>query len=303
MIGTSWYEAADYCNWLSEREGISPDQWCYETNSIGKVTELKAKYLSLTGYRLPMEAEMEFATRAGAMTSRFYGESEDLLGNYGWFSRNSGERSWPVGSKKPNDLGLFDMHGNVWCWCQCEYKAYPKGKNGQVFEDKEYALDINRVEHRMLRGGAFLNPASRLRSAFRDHNVPTTHGNLIGFRPARSGDGVYFWSAGRGWGEVAFRSGTVVLTVKGGELAVSRIRLPTLPGAALPITRRRKSGWARMPAGSLPATRAIVRRAQHQFCRVVLGRSAAAIRVMRSAKDGWSGLAKALRETCFSAMG
>jgi eukaryotic-like serine/threonine-protein kinase len=78
------------------------------------VTKLAEKYLSHTGYRLPTEAEMEYATRAGAVTSRYFGETEELLPRYAWYVTNSQDRTWPVGSKKPNDLGLFDMHGNVW---------------------------------------------------------------------------------------------------------------------------------------------------------------------------------------------
>src|SRR5207248_6294887 len=127
--GVDWYEAAAYCNWLSKEEGIDKDQWCYEMNPMGQVTKLKEDYLSLTGYRLPTEAEMEYATRAGAMTSRYYGETEDLLAEYAWYNENSGDMTWPVGRKKPNDLGLFDMQGNVWCWCQEQYRAYPDAKD------------------------------------------------------------------------------------------------------------------------------------------------------------------------------
>src|SRR5207247_6512501 len=65
-VGISWYQAAAYCNWLSEKEGILPDQWCYETNPQAQVTRLKENYLSLTGYRLPREAEMEFAIQQRA---------------------------------------------------------------------------------------------------------------------------------------------------------------------------------------------------------------------------------------------
>src|SRR5262252_11193040 len=95
----------------------------------------------------------------------------------------------------------------------------------------------------------------------------------------------------------------IALPVRDLALFQAPVPRPMLPGAALPMRRRRKSGWAGMAAGALPATRATVRRAQHQFCRVVLGRSdAASTRAMRSAREGWPGAAKALRETCFSAM-
>jgi hypothetical protein len=98
---TTWYLAAEYCNWLSAQEGIGQDQWCYEPNLQGQYSQgmkLKANYLSLTGYRLPTEAEWEYACRARAETSRYYGESTVLLGKYGVYLGNSGGGCWPVGS-------------------------------------------------------------------------------------------------------------------------------------------------------------------------------------------------------------
>src|SRR5262249_12388227 len=147
--------------------------WCYETDPQGRVTKLQAKYLSLTGYRLPTEAEWEYACRAGAVTSRSYGETVELLGKYGWYDQNSKGRTWAGGSKKPNDLGLFDLHGNVYTWCQESLKGYPAPKDDGAFEDKEDFVSIQLSISRVLRGGSFTNPASLVRCADRLRDVPT----------------------------------------------------------------------------------------------------------------------------------
>src|SRR5437660_6147208 len=106
---------------------------------------------------------MEYATRAGAVTSRYYGETEELLPKYAWYQKNSQERTWPVGSLKPNDLGLFDVQGNVYTWCQESYKAYPQGEKAS--DDKEDEPVIVSTRGRVLRGGSFLDLASNVRSA------------------------------------------------------------------------------------------------------------------------------------------
>jgi len=184
--GVTWYEAAAYCNWLSKKEGIPEPEWCYETNTKGQVIKLKEDYLSLTGYRLPTEAEWEYACRAEATTRRSYGDLESLLTHYAWCTKNSDGRTWPVGSKKPNDLGLFDMHGNVWNWCQGKYGSYPEGEKGKSWDDRESGLGIASLENRVLRGGSLDFLVSYLRSASRICNVPANRSGNYGFRPART---------------------------------------------------------------------------------------------------------------------
>ncbi len=179
--GVVWHEAAAYCNWLSEEEGIPEEQWCYEIK--GNTLKLKANYLSLSGYRLPTEAEMEYATRAGALTSRNFGETEELLPKYAWYYKNSEEKTWPVASKKPNDLGFFDVQGNVWTWCQESYRPYPQGN--EATEDTEDDLVIVSTVGRVMRGGSFGYPCV-VRSAQRFTFVPSFSDVDSGFRPART---------------------------------------------------------------------------------------------------------------------
>ncbi|MBI1915397.1 MAG: SUMF1/EgtB/PvdO family nonheme iron enzyme [Planctomycetes bacterium] len=179
----SWYDAAAYCNWLSKSEGIPEAQWCYVPNEKGKYAEgmkVKANVLSLSGYRLPTEAEWEYACRAGSVTAWSMGEGEDLLGKYGWYDANSGRRLRPVGLLRPNDLGFFDLHGNVWEWCQNRYEAFMDKKDPQ----KEDVVDSK--SSRSLRGGAFDFYALDVRAAIRSSNVPANRDDSSGFRPART---------------------------------------------------------------------------------------------------------------------
>jgi formylglycine-generating enzyme required for sulfatase activity len=185
----SWYMATLYCNWLSELEGIAPDQWCYQIDETTKLkplasqrTKPKAKYLHLVGYRLPTEAEWEFACRAEAVTSRYFGESPDLLARYGWYIGNSRDRSWPVGSLKPNDFGLFDMHGNIWTWCQdCD-----RTSDAASPDREDDVIEVSQMVERRLRGGSFYNPPVALRAAWHNANIPTVRNLLSGMRIART---------------------------------------------------------------------------------------------------------------------
>ena len=187
----SWYQAVAYCNWLSGQEGIPRDQWCYERNDKDKYDEgmkLAADWRRRTGYRLPTEAEWEYACRAGALTSRFYGESEDLLEKYAWYSKNAKDQGMLPGQPrrfgklgvtlKPNDFGLFDMLGNALEWCQDEY-----------FDDVGNMVDrdiILNASQRMLRGGSFNFLHSSVRCAYRVWSRPLSFYPHVGFRTART---------------------------------------------------------------------------------------------------------------------
>jgi len=184
VVGISWLMAAKYCNWLSKGEGIPEDQWCYEIKD--DEIELRSNYLSLTGYRLPTETEMEYATRAMAETSRYYGEAEELLPKYAWYNKNAQGKTWPVGSLKPNDLGLFDVQGNVFTWCQESSRPYPWVEGEGSAEDREDGLVVSSAVGRVLRGGSFDAQASYVRSASRISNVPTFGPHDFGLRPART---------------------------------------------------------------------------------------------------------------------
>jgi formylglycine-generating enzyme required for sulfatase activity/tRNA A-37 threonylcarbamoyl transferase component Bud32 len=191
-----WYDAAAYCNWLSKEESIAEDQWCYLPNKAVQYAEgmrMKPGYLSLAGYRLPTEAEWEYACRAGAVTSRYYGETEELLGKYAWYAKSSQDKGMLApGGLKPNDLGLFDMLGNAWQWCQHPVSYYPHGRHGEPCLDKEFEKDIEDIKgiqdrpYRVLRGGGFSNQAVAVRSATRISAPPGHLNYYIGFRPART---------------------------------------------------------------------------------------------------------------------
>jgi formylglycine-generating enzyme required for sulfatase activity len=187
MVGVTWFEAAQYCRWLSEKEGIPENQRCYP--AIGDIKpgmRMPGDYLARTGYRLPTEAEWEYGCRAGAGTNRHYGAAEELLGDYARYVSNSRNRPWPVGSKKPNVYGLFDMYGNAWEWCQDAYAPYPPNPGGPPLEDREDRQPIPALKDRVLRGGSFVAEAGDVRSAARSRLPPQVRHPLVGLRVART---------------------------------------------------------------------------------------------------------------------
>jgi formylglycine-generating enzyme required for sulfatase activity len=131
------------------------------------------------GLRLPTEAEWEYACRAGTRTAFCHGDSAADLSNYAWYIANSINRAHPAGRKKPNAFGLFDMHGNLWEWCQDTYRT-ADSSNGA---DK-YALKTSGKASRVTRGGGWNFHARFCRSAYRSGDFPHERSSLLGFRPA-----------------------------------------------------------------------------------------------------------------------
>ena len=129
------------------------------------------------GYRLPTEAEWEYAARVGTTTEYSFGDDESKLGEYAWFSRNAGGQTHPVGQKKPNPFGLHDMHGNVWEWVEDPWHENYKGAptDGSVW------LTEGNNARRVLRGGSW-DYYSYLRSANRNLNYPDVRNDYNGFR-------------------------------------------------------------------------------------------------------------------------
>jgi sulfatase modifying factor 1 len=169
VIHVSWNDAARYCNWLSARARLRPVYaWRGDTVAIDAGAD---------GYRLPTEAEWEYAA-AGAVprkTVAFAGAA--LPGEVGWYSGNSGKTTHRVGTKKPNRLGLYDLTGNVWEWCQNVYS-----RTGYVRAPQH----PHPLAPRAIRGGSFNNNRIHCRIAGRNHRYRDARDCNIGFRVVRS---------------------------------------------------------------------------------------------------------------------
>ncbi|MFN7768611.1 MAG: protein kinase domain-containing protein [Planctomycetaceae bacterium] len=180
----SWIEAAQYCNWLSKEEGLTQ---CYVINGTGRTATvtMKPKFLELNGYRLPAEAEWEYACRSGVGTAWGHGRAERRLGQYAWFLKTSDEHLWPVGRLLPNEAGLFDMSGNGLEWCQDRALPYETDRvDHPTLLDLDSSVDTNST--RVLRGGSFYGTSTNVRAAIRYSYRPVDGYNYVSFRPSRT---------------------------------------------------------------------------------------------------------------------
>jgi formylglycine-generating enzyme required for sulfatase activity len=166
-----WFDAVSFCNRLSEREQLAP-YYSIDGQQVGIVGG--------GGYRLPTEAEWEYACRAGRSTPWCFGDDGALLGEYAWYGSNSNIQTQEIATKRPNDWGLYDMHGNVWEWCQDWYGEYPA--DSQV-DPTGPSTGWGRV----LRGGSWSSNQRSCRSAIRSYDLPDSRlVSGFGFRAART---------------------------------------------------------------------------------------------------------------------
>ncbi|KOR30647.1 hypothetical protein TI04_04775, partial [Achromatium sp. WMS2] len=153
VINVNWDDAQAYCQWLTQQTGQK--------------------------YRLPTEAEWEYACRAGGKGEYCFGDNVAMLKDYAWYSENSGNQTHPVGEKLPNAWGLYDIHGNVWEWCQDRWHDNYHGAptDGSAWESGDSS-------RRLLRGGSWSYRDGYCRAAFRSLSGLSYSYNGWGFRVA-----------------------------------------------------------------------------------------------------------------------
>jgi formylglycine-generating enzyme required for sulfatase activity len=171
----------------SNPSSFKGDDLPVENVSWNDVNEFIKRLNQKTGlqFRLPTEAEWEYAARADSTTEYDFGDDQTQLGDYAWFGENSGGTTHPVGQKKPNGFGLFDMYGNVWEWCSDLYSdTYYEECKRQGTVEGPPGPDTG--SNRVFRGGGWGIDAVGCRSANRCYDEPGFRGGILGFRLVRS---------------------------------------------------------------------------------------------------------------------
>jgi formylglycine-generating enzyme len=167
----SWYNAVEYCNWLSRKEGLTPAY-------TGSGENIRCDFTA-DGYRLPTEAEWEYAARGGNMSRNTTYAGGNVVEDIGWYLSNTDDDPRPVGQKLANELELYDMSGNMWEWCWDRFGNYSSSSRTDP-------TGPDSGSERVIRGGCFNDFEDLLRVTSRLNEPPSTSYNKLGFRPVRT---------------------------------------------------------------------------------------------------------------------
>ena len=181
VTNVTWWDAIAYCNWLSEMEGLAVAYRLLGEPEEGQLLDSEGKITTdvanVVGYRLPTEAEWEFAARGGILSRGFIYSGSDDPDQVAWHPSNSGGEAQDVGKKVPNELGIFDMSGNVWEWCSDWHALYSDSERINPYVSSGILKPV--------RGASFGDEVTCSRVSYRGYVYPDNANDFFGFRVCR----------------------------------------------------------------------------------------------------------------------
>ena len=171
----TWFDSIKYCNALSKKEGLSVAYDESTGNLLDSNGNVTTDITQVKGYRLATEAEWDYAAKGGNKSQGYKYSGSNTIDEVAWYSDNSDNKTYEVGTKKPNELGIYDMSGNVWEWCTDFYDRYVSYsiKNPYIYKESSYRIE---------RGGSWRSLSSYLRVPNRGSSIPSYNSIYLGFR-------------------------------------------------------------------------------------------------------------------------